>query len=385
MTRSLRARALAGAFLFVAIATLARGERLRLAAERPDGACPPAAKVPGLARLEGTLPPESDPSGCLFVVRLDELSDAAIDAAVGRLAALHGAAGAILELPAPDDAERFAYTVKRLSSIFRSGSPDGPVALDVLRAPEPALEEELAAYVDALVARPGRPAPAETTLRTWVLATPAGTDSPTTAALSALREFPQSVLVALQAGDRPFTGAEIDTLGRVEAYLTADASRDPTATRIARKDGSTISALRLFDAKKFTPVLLLAEDPAGAASIELSGGPFEKAAVENLASGARRDFELKGSPTLTLDLARGPLAVVLQPQVRKEGETKAAVEVGATRGLTAEEIIARERAWDAGQREKTKSYIAAMESSLRFRVASLPGSLDLTIRGPYFF
>jgi hypothetical protein len=384
MTRSLRAR-LAGAFLFTALAAGARGERLRLAAERPDGACTPGTKLLGIVRLEAPLPPGSEPSGCLFVVGLDDLSDAAIEGAVGRLAALHGAAGAILELPAPDDAERFAYAVKRLSSIFRSGSPDGKIGLAVPRAPDPALEEELAAYVDALVSGPARPAPAETTLRTWILATPNASASPTVAALSALREFPQSVLVALQPGDRPFTPAEIETLTRLELYLTADASRDPTATRIARRDGSTVPGLRLFDAKKFTPILLLPDDPAGAVSIELSGGPFEKAAVENLASGARRDFELKGSPTLTLDLSRGPLAVVLEPQVRKGGETKAAVEVGATRGLTAEEIIARERAWDAGQREKTKSYIAAMDSSLRFRVASLPGSLDLTIRGPYFF
>jgi hypothetical protein len=132
-------------------------------------------------------------------------------------------------------------------------------------------------------------------------------------------------------------------------------------------------------------VLLLPEDPAGAVSIELSGGPFSTASVENLLSGVKRDFELKGSPSLTLDLSRGPLAVVLQPMAKKEGQTKAAVEVGAKRGLSAEEIVARERAWDAGQREKTKSYVAAMDASLRFRVASLPGSLDLTIRGPYFF
>ena len=70
---------------------------------------------------------------------------------------------------------------------------------------------------------------------------------------------------------------------------------------------------------------------------------------------------------------------------RAGGDTKAAVEVGATRGLTADEIIARERAWDAGQREKTKTYTAAMDTSLRFRVAQLSGSLDLTIRGPYFY
>jgi hypothetical protein len=384
-SRCLRARVLAGAFLFAALAAGARAERLRIAAERPDGACPADAKLPGIARLEAPLPPGSGPSGCLFLVRLDDLSDAQIEAAVGRLAALRAAAGAVLMLPSPDDAERFAYSVKRLSSIFRSGSPDGLVALDVPRPPDAALEEELAAYVDALVARPGRPAPAETTLRTWVLVTPSSPGAPTGAVLSAFREFPQSVLVAILAGERPFSPGEIETLARLQQYLTADASRDPTATRIARKDGAAVEALRLFDAKKFTPVLLLPDDPGGTASIELSGGPFEKASVENLASGVKRDFELKGSPTLTLDLSRGPLAVTLAPMARKGGETKAAVEVGATRGLTAEEIIARERAWDAGQREKTKSYIAAMDSSLRFRVASLPGSLDLTIRGPYFF
>jgi hypothetical protein len=385
MKRPRRARALAGAFLFAALAGSARAERLRLAAERPDGSCPADAKLPGIARLGAALPPGSEPSGCLFLVHLDALSDAEIDETVGRLAALRLAAGAVLELPAPDDAERFAYAVKRLSSIFRSGSPDGAVALDVPRPPDAALEEELAAYVDALVARPGRPAPAETTLRTWVLASPAASGTPTGAVLSALRELPQSVMVVVVAGERPFPVAEIETLSRLQQYLTADSSRDPTATRVARKDGSAIAALRLFDAKKFAPVLLLPEDPAGPVSIELSGGPFEKASVENLASGARRDFELKGSPTLTLDLSKGPLAVALQPMARKGGETKAAVEVGATRGLTADEIIARERAWDAGQREKTKSYIALMDSSLRFRVASLPGSLDLTIRGPYFF
>ena len=59
--------------------------------------------------------------------------------------------------------------------------------------------------------------------------------------------------------------------------------------------------------------------------------------------------------------------------------------MAATRGLTAEEIIARERAWDAGQREKVRSYVASVETSLRFRVAQFGQSLDLTILGPYFF
>ena len=379
-----RARALAGAFLF-ALAAGAGAERLRLAAERPDGSCSSDGKLPGIARLGEGLPPGSEPSGCLFLARLENLSDADIDGAVERLATLRGAPGLVLALPASDDAERFAYAVKRLSSIYRSGSPDGKVALEITRPLDAAGEEALAAYVDAIVLRPGAAAPSETTLRTWVLTLPTASASPAVAVLSALVQYPQSVLAAVQKGDRAITPADIETLTRLEQYLTADASRDPTATRILRRDGSRVEALRLFDAKKFTPVLLLPEDPAGPVSIELSGGPFEKASVENLASGVRRDFDLKGAPTLTLDLARGALAVVLQPMARKGGETRAQVEVGATRGLTAEEIVARERAWDAGQREKSKSYIAQMDASLRFRVASLPGSLDLTIRGPYFF
>ena len=379
-----RARSLAGAFLMLALPFALSAQRLRVAAERPDGSCPPDGKLPGVVRL-GAPWPAGQPATCLFVVRLETLSDADIDAAVERLASVHAATGAVLVLPSTEDAERFSYAVKRLASIFRSGSPDGQVALDVPGPPPGTLEEDLAAYVDALVARPNASASPESAFRTWVLARPSTSASPTTAVIGSFVRVPQSVLVAALGDERPLTAPEIDTLARLQNYLTADASRDPTATRVARRDGSTVTALRLFDAKKFTPVLLLPEDPAGAVSIELSGGPFATASVENLASGVKRDFELKGAPSLTLDLSRGPLAVVLQPMARKGGETKAAVEVGAVRGLTAEEIVARERAWDAGQREKTKTYIARMDASLRFRVASLPGSLELTIRGPYFF
>ena len=367
-----------------AVAVAAGAERLRVAAERPDATCPADGKLPGVIRL-GAVWPAGQSTACLFVVRLDSLSDTDIDAAVERLASVHAATGVVLILPASDDTVRFSYAVKRLASIFRSGSPEGQVALDAPSVPPATLEEDLAAYVDALIARPNASASPETALRSWVFARPSASASPTLAVISSFVSVPQASLVAAVGDERALTPPEVDTLGRLQNYLTADASRDPTPTRVARKDGSTVTVLRLFDAKKFTPVLLLPEDPAGAVSIELSGGPFATASVENLASGVKRDFELKGAPSLTLDLSRGPLAVVLAPMARKGGETKAAVEVGAVRGLTAEEIVARERAWDAGQREKTKSYVATMDASLRFRVASLPGSLDLTIRGPYFF
>ena len=122
MQRRRRARALAGAFLLGAFAFGASAERLRIAAERPDGSCPADAKLPGVIRL-GAAWPAGVPTGCLFVVRLEGFSDAEIDAAVQRLASVRAATGAVLDFPAPDDAERFSYAVKRLSSIFRSGSP----------------------------------------------------------------------------------------------------------------------------------------------------------------------------------------------------------------------------------------------------------------------
>ncbi len=386
MSASFRARAIAGAFFLAAFAFgTAKGERLRLAAERPDGSCPADAKLLGISRVGTELPAGSTPAGCLFLVELKGFSDAEIDATVESLARLQSAAGLIMTLPVSTDAERFAYAAKRLTSIFRSGSPEGQIAMDTAQPLDAAAAEELAAYVDALIVRPGTAVPSETTQRIWVLAATTEARTPASVALSAFNEFPQAVLVGVLASERPLEPAQVETLSRVQVYLTADASRDPTATPVTRKDGTTVQALRVFDAKTFMPVILIPDSPGEPVSIGLEGGPFSKAAVENLSSGARRDFELKGSKTLTLDVSKAALAVALTPMERAGGDTKAAVEVGATRGLTADEIIARERAWDAGQRDKTRSYTAAMDTSLRFRVAQLSGSLDLTIRGPYFY
>ena len=117
----------------------------------------------------------------------------------------------------------------------------------------------------------------------------------------------------------------------------------------------------------------------------MSGGPFAKATVENLTSGVKRDFDLRGAKTLTLDLSKGALAAVLVPAARPGGDTRTAVEVGAARGLTAEEIVARERAWDAGQRERVQSFVADVKTSLRFRIAEVNETFDLTILGPFYY
>ncbi|MGH9364659.1 MAG: hypothetical protein ACRD1B_05270, partial [Thermoanaerobaculia bacterium] len=76
--------------------------------------------------------------------------------------------------------------------------------------------------------------------------------------------------------------------------------------------------------------------------------------------------------------------VRLQAEARTGGDTRTTVEVAAARGLTAEEIVARERVWDAAQRAKVRSFVAQVKTSLRLRVAEINETFDLTILGPLF-
>jgi hypothetical protein len=398
--RHASARTLAGAFLFLAAAA-APAVTLRVAAERPDAVCP-------AGRILAMVHPDTDPdlppaaSRCIAIVPLADVSDEGLKGASERIRKLPDVAGVVLELqnlpPTNDPAfsVRIPFAVKRLSSEARAASPGAEIALDLTDglAEDVALKlpaEDLGPYLDALVLRPdrGRVEVADVRDR-WILA-PRGNDPSAPGEVLRLldREAPVAASITLVgllvAEGHKLPEADWKALERLQAYWTSDVSRDPTETKATRVDGSPATVLRYFDAKTFTPILLLPEDPAGRVTIDLAGGVYVKAAVENLDSGARKDFDLKGAASFTLDLSQGPLAAVLQPAERPGGEARAAVEVGAARGLTAEEIIARERVWDAGQREKTHAYIAAMNASLRFRVADVNETFDLTIGGDYFF
>jgi hypothetical protein len=395
------ARPVAGALLLLAGVASAAAAPLRIAAERPGALCPSE----GALTLVSSGAPQSGPATagrCIAVVPVPDVSDAGIAEASRRVAALTNVVGFVLEIqtiPAdesPDLSTRVAFAIKKLSSEARAASPGAEVALDLTAgvSPEGSVvlpSEDLGPYADALVIRPGRGRAEIADVRDrWILAAraPAGSAAGQILALlqSNRSSLPSVTLIGvLAAPDRPLTDADGSSLERLQAYWTGDVSPDPTETKATRADGRSFEVLRFFHAKTLTPILLLPEDSAGAVSITLSGGPFAKAAVENLASGAKRDFDLRGASSLSLDLAKGPLAVVLQPASRPGGETRAAVEVGATRELTAEEIVARERIWDAGQRERTASYIALMDASLRFRVADVNETFDLTIEGDYFF
>ena len=393
------ARLAAGAFPLLAAAALT-ADPIRIATERPGEPCP-AGRILGLVRVDPATQAAGGAERCIALLEVRDLSDAALDEAVATAAKWPRLAAAIVEvetLPAPagrEFARRVPFAIKKLASAIRAASPDAEIGFDLTAAAPAAGElaladEGLGPYADALVLRAGRGRVAGAEIREWWLLAPLAGASAAGDAIRLLQSGlapPASVaLVGLLATAERRTGdAESQSLERLQAYWTKDVSLDPTPTKARRSDGSAFEVLRFFDAKAFTPVLLLAEEAAGRVEIDLAGSPYAKASVENLATAAKREFDLAGAKSLALDLSKGPLAVVLRPAARPGGEARAAVEVGAKRGLTAEEIVARERVWDAGQRERVKTFVAQMKTSLRFRVAEVNETFDLTIQGPFFF
>jgi hypothetical protein len=402
MTENRSARIFAGALLLCAAAPLS-AERIGLAAERADRACPAPAPPFGVAPLPASGSPAA--GDCLVHVPIPDLGDATLDDLAARFALLGRAPAVDLDLTvggapvlsAEERKLRLPYAMKKLSSAARASMPARKILVSLSAAGEPArsqieqvvrilLDEDLEPYIDRVALPPGfaEASSVDPALpaRSWVRTAAAAPGETVNAALAALAAVPAAnpVQVGGAVGQ-----ADWEALRRLQTYLTDDVSRNPEMTKAARRDGTPFDVLRFFDAKKFTPILLLPQDPSGAATITLSGGPFAKATVENLGSGVKKDFDLRGAKTLTLDFSKGPLAAVLAPAARPAGDTRAAVEVGAARGLTAEEIVARERAWDAGQREKVQSFVADMKTSLRFRIAEVNETFDLTILGPFYF
>jgi hypothetical protein len=389
------ARVAAGAFLLLGAARFS-GEPLRLAAERPGDGCTGG---PGLTLLPTEAVAREHGGSCVALLRVRDLSDGSLDDAVAEAARRPLQAGVVVEFTSlpetggTDFSIRVPYAIKKLASAIRAASPDAEIAFDLTNSAPPGgelslPEEGFGPYADALVLRPGRgKVESSEVSKRWLLANL----SEAPAADEAIRLLqgglaPLSAVTMiglLNAPGRAASEAEWRSLERLQAYFTRDVSFDPTPTTVSRPDSTSAPALRYFDARSFTPILLLPVGP-GKVEIELSGGPWAKAAAENLETGARRTFDLpRGARTLALDISKGSLAVRLQPAGRPE--TRAEVEVGASRGLTVEEIVARERAWDSGQREKVHTFIGHMKTSLRFRIADVNETFDLTIIGPFFF
>ena len=380
-------RTFAAAVGLILFAAGARGEQIRLGADAAvlgPAAAPPAPadrsplrRISDASLLDGLAAvPVALESG----LSTDPDALAAQLKAHANIESVILAGGGAPEREAGIDRRRF--DVKRLSATVAGLRPDVKVALAAGAGPEGLADlrrlfedPTLAAGIDAVLVSDD----SATALETAPLpgSPPVWLDLPAEPAVSLVAGLARlarrrAERVFFAAADGPSFAAE---LVRAQAYFTGDVSPQPAT--------GTGSEARFFDAKLLTPIVFA--DGGGPSRIDVSaGGPFRQAQVENLASGARRTFALgAGAKTLDLDLPAGPAAVRLVPE-RKPGEVQAQVSVGGARGLTAEEIVARERAWKAAQDDLVRSYTADLTTSLRFRVAEVNETFDLTIEGPLF-
>ena len=391
-----RGPAFAAAFGLLLAAEVSAAQGIRLGADASVLGSPPPA-VPGGPPAPGKSPVyrTSDPA------RLDDLAGVPvalvreIDADPDPLAAIlkaHPNVESVIfsagsgPVPSGEELDRFRFDVKRLSATVKGLRPDVEVALaargaagvERLRAlledPTLAAGIDAALVPDASAAELGdRPLPGPPAL--WLdLPAPEGGPPPTLVDGLGRLARRRAERLFFSASPDPAFPAE---LARAQAYFTRDVSPQPAAPGAHEA--------RFFDAKLVAPVVFAESAGAGNAAIDLSsGGPYREAQVESLASGARRTFALgPGAKALDLDLSGGPAAVLLLPQ-RKPGEVQAQVSVGGAHGPTAEEIVAYERAWKAAQDDLVRSYTADLTTSLRFRVAEVNETFDLTIEGPLF-
>lgn len=346
------------------------------------------------------LPPASIP--VLLEIRLSDpasnVEDADLDRFVGLLKEHPNVEFvSIGNLASPDDEKRWAYFAKRIGSAARGARPtvkiglasesDSPGTGTLLRAL--AGDSEAAPYFDAfllegaakaLAAGISADAPG---VELWC-ATGTRADSADSALDRLIASFSElrgaTVLLARSAEPE----ALFETETRVQAYFSEDVSREPASAAAARPDGSTVPVARFFRAKDLSPIRFLEKGPA-METLDFGAGSYQSARVQNLSNGARRNFEIPpGAKSLELDTTRGALAVELVPSAPRSGETRSQVTVGAQHSLTAEEIIAKERAWKAAQDDLVKSYAADLTTSLRFHVAQVNETFDLTIQGPLF-
>lgn len=296
--------------------------------------------------------------------------------------------------PGPtEDLEQLSFALKQLTSLVRGLRPAARIAVTgegngfVQLAEELLQDPTLAPNIDALLADVSQLSGSfDPKIDLWLrISVPAesGADSLGVLVVQSLAELRRRGARTVLFEGIP--ASQTGILCRVQSLLGAKTSVDRRSFSVSDKRGERREVPAFVDEAMLAPLLFLAEPDWEQGRVELStGGPYKEAQVENLLTGATRSFPLtKRSKFLDLDLSRGPLAVRLIPS-EKPGEVQAAVTVGGEHRLTAEEIVARERAWKAAQDDRVRSYSADLVTSLRFRIAEVNETFDLTIKGPLY-
>jgi hypothetical protein len=185
----------------------------------------------------------------------------------------------------------------------------------------------------------------------------------------------------------PTNKAEIlyPSLLRFSRYLDQGLYRDATGINVTDADGSSSQYPLFFRAADHMPILFLGSDGKEKVRVILKKGLYKEASVKNLTSGDEAVFKItRLSTALELNLKEDFFVVHFFPRQQRMVKSRYNVNVTGRYRLSAEEIIARVRAWKARQKSYLKAFTATMTTSMRLRIANLKETFDLTIKGPMF-
>ncbi|HSB64206.1 MAG TPA: hypothetical protein VLJ18_08570 [Thermoanaerobaculia bacterium] len=310
------------------------------------------------------------------------------------------------------DPKARSYLLRKAAAGTRAAAPHarivfaaGPVAHGELapRDVKQLFSEENAAYVDFVGVTPlAGPAPGQ--IRVAVddmsFGKPAlvdlefsGATSPGALLAAAARLAPENVpfVVATPAWD-PSKDAALERFARL---LDGDFGIDSRAATASAAGGEALDVFRFVERTDLGGVVLVpgtspaSRLPSGAFTLTLDETAYASAEVFELATGASKKFEIPARSVparLSLSLGNGPLGVRLLAREKLPSEAaKAAVGVAVTRGLTADEILAKHQAWRAARDARWKALTARSTMSMRFRFAELNNTFDLALAGPFFY
>ena len=309
------------------------------------------------------------------------------------------------------DPKARSYLLRKGSAGARAAAPHARIAFAAGPVPHGELaprdvkqlfSEENAAYFDFVGLTPlARPAPGEirVVVDDMAFGKPALADfgatiaSPATLLAAGARLAAENVpFVVASPAWNPSRDAAFERFARL---LDGDFGPDSRAVTASAASGEALDVFRFVARTDLGGVVLIPGTApvgpvsSGAFSLTLDGTAYVSAEVYELETGASKRIEVpdRAVPArLSLSLANGPLGVRLVAREKLPSEAaKAAVGVAVTRGLTADEILAKHQAWRAARDARWKMLTARNTMSMRFRFAELNNTFDLALAGPFFY
>ncbi len=220
-------------------------------------------------------------------------------------------------------------------------------------------------------------------------------------AVTALASSAQTALLTLPSDPAP-AGRQCSAIAELHSRLASEYAPAPAGKLSLRTpeggaEPEASIAGRFLHAKDFATIVVYhappAGDPQAQSRLLLDSPDVKDPAVVDLVSGASYKTgpaEVPGEKARALRLLRAdhPMAIVWErAAVNQPGLDVAPedVNIATTRGLTAEEVIARNRQVEKVQDDHLRNWIAKGRADLHFKIAQGGGSFDVSIESTYFW